>query len=93
MKKVDKVKEATKITIVIHWFSFLAEKRGVRKETVQVPLNSTGEDLMREIASNFPTLYKYREHIRLAVNQEYVTTEVKLKERDEVAFITPVSGG
>ena len=31
--------------------------------------------------------------LRVAVNQEYVTTETELKDSDEVAFIPPVQGG
>jgi molybdopterin converting factor small subunit len=35
----------------------------------------------------------HRAAIRLAVNQTYVPTDTRLHDGDEVALITPVSGG
>jgi molybdopterin converting factor subunit 1 len=88
---------AKKITadmeIKLRWFSLLAEKRGRRDEVIQVRPGMTGAELIDLLSDEIELLGKYREHIRLAVNREYTSPETVLKSGDEVAFITPVSGG
>lgn len=81
------------ITVTIYWFSVLADIRGVRKEqqTLEQPVN--GEQLFDRLAKQHTQLLSYRDHIRLALNREYVPLDTAINEGDEVVFITPVSGG
>lgn len=81
------------ITLKLKWFSILAEHRGRRSENVQVPAGTPGAELIENLAKDFPLLQKYRNHVRIAVNREYVDADHVLQDGDEVAFITPVSGG
>lgn len=53
--------------------------------------NSVGE-LRKSLVKQFPRLAELAA-VRLAVNSEYATEELELKENDEVALIPPVSGG
>ena len=81
------------IEISLRWFSVLAEKRGKRAETIKVKQGITGSNLINSLSSDFEMLAKYKNHVRLAVNREYVEPDQVLSDGDEVAFITPVSGG
>ncbi|TVQ07287.1 MAG: MoaD/ThiS family protein [Balneolaceae bacterium] len=77
----------------VRWFSVLAEKRGTRSETVLVKPGTTGGELIESLSKNFEMLANYKNHVRLAVNRVYAEPEMVLHHGDEIAFITPVSGG
>ncbi len=81
------------ITVNLLWFSVLADHRGRRSEQISLPQGARGSDLIDLLAKEMPVIAKYREYIRLAVNQAYVNGDTLLKDGDEVALITPVSGG
>lgn len=74
-------------------FSILKEKVGQSAVAVTVPDESTGADVLTALAEAYPVLASYRSFIRLAVNHSYVTEDVVIQPGDEVALITPVSGG
>jgi len=74
-------------------FSTLRERLGRRELEVSVPAPATGRRLLDQLAAQHPAIANYRPVIRLAVNQEYVPESVELHENDEIALITPVSGG
>lgn len=81
------------ITINLLWFSVLAEHRGKRTESVTLTSGTTAHDLVTYLAGAMPILEKYRPFIRIAVNQSYVDDDISLRDGDEIALITPVSGG
>ena len=54
---------------------------------------ATGADLLAVLAAEHPVIAEHQSVIRLAVNLRYVPLDTVLKEGDEVALITPVSGG
>lgn len=83
----------TNITLNILWFSILARHRGKRSEQLSLPAGSTGSDLMERLGEEMPVIHKFAPYIRLAVNQEYASASTALNDGDEVALITPVSGG
>lgn len=75
------------------FFSLLKEKVGASELSLTLDAPATGEDLLDRLEAAYPRIADHRSSLRLAVNQEYVDTDVSLKEGDEVAVITPVSGG
>ena len=79
--------------IHLRWFGLLAEHRGRRSETVSVTEGITGAQLLDQFAEELPVLQQFRPHVRLAVNHAYEAETIALNEGDEVALITPVSGG
>lgn len=92
--KETSISDNTKvITIDLRWFGLLAEHRGKRKETLRVPAEITGKELLDRFSKEIPILKKYRPYIRLAINQSYKKETEKIGDGDEVALITPVSGG
>ncbi len=74
-------------------FSVLRERLGCSELEVCVPAPATGARLLDQLAIQYPTIAAYRKVIRLAVNQEYAAESIELQESDEIALITPVSGG
>jgi molybdopterin converting factor small subunit len=71
----------------------LKEKVGVGRKDMTLPSPATGSDLLDALARQYPDLVGYRRVIRLAVNQSYTEVDTALSDGDEVALITPVSGG
>jgi molybdopterin converting factor subunit 1 len=74
-------------------FSVLRQRLGTPRITIAVEEGISGADLLDQLSEQYPALAPYRSMIRLAVNQEYVSETITLSGRDEIALITPVSGG
>ena len=80
-------------TLDVLLFSVLKQKVGEERLRLHLDAPVTGEDLLDHLEVQYPIIGAYRTVLRLAVNQEYVPSTVTLHEGDEVALITPVSGG
>lgn len=74
-------------------FSSLRQKIGTHVLSVEVDEPLTGAELLDSLSKEHPVISAYRPVLRLAVNREYVTEDVSLTAGDEIALITPVSGG
>jgi len=81
------------ITLKILLFSILKEKVGQDSIELNVASSLTGEQLLDKLSSDYDPIRSYRKVIRLAVNESYVDESVELTNGDEIALITPVSGG
>mmetsp|Transcript_3467 Transcript_3467/g.5467 ORF Transcript_3467/g.5467 Transcript_3467/m.5467 type:complete len:85 (+) Transcript_3467:209-463(+) len=67
---------------------------GLTEETFALdPAAADTEHLKTALVARHPGLGSVLESAVLAVNQEYATQVLALKERDEVAIIPPISGG
>lgn len=74
-------------------FSALREKLGTDALDITLDAPATGCDLLDYLAAENASIEAYRPAIRLAVNESYAPAEMRLHDGDEVALITPVSGG
>lgn len=74
-------------------FSVLREKIGAQALPVELSAPATGTDLLDRLTDEHPVIGDYRGVLRLAVNEAYEPESVALADGDEVALITPVSGG
>jgi len=74
-------------------FSVLREQVGASEVAVTLPAPATGNTVLDRLATQYPALRGYRTVVRLAVNEQYAPLETTLHDGDEVALITPVSGG
>lgn len=74
-------------------FSVLRDRVGTDALSVSLDASATGTDLLNRLAAQHPSIDEYRSVVRLAVNQSYVPVGTRLHDGDEVALITPVSGG
>ena len=83
----------TTITIQVLCFAQLRERLGQSAFSLTLSSGATGRDLVSALRARHPTLGPLLEVSRLAVNCEYVVDDVVLRDGDDVALITPVSGG
>ena len=79
--------------VSIKYFSILAEITGRRKEERPLTKGQSVEQILKDLTSEFPEMQRYVPHIRAAVNQNYQPLDYQPENRDEIVFITPVSGG
>ena len=80
-------------TVQVLLFSVLRQRIGEGSLTIALEPPATGADLLDHLEARYPVIGDYRPVLRLAVNHEYVPETVTLADGDEVALITPVSGG
>ena len=74
-------------------FSVLREAVGREELDVRLPPQATGAALLDVLQAEHPALAPHRPTIRLAINHAYRPETDVLADGDEVALITPVSGG
>jgi len=80
-------------TVRLLLFSVLREAVGTSQLSVVFDRELSGTDLLDFLASEYSSIKAYRKCIRMAVNELYVSESIGLSDGDEVALITPVSGG
>ncbi|MEM1042086.1 MAG: MoaD/ThiS family protein [Bacteroidota bacterium] len=74
-------------------FSVLREIVGTGELRLQLRAPVRGEDVLGRLVAEYPATETYRSVVRLAVNRVYAPLLTELCDGDEVALITPVSGG
>ena len=74
-------------------FAGLREELGTGLFVQRVPSGSTTGELVDLIAAEHASVARLRSVVRTGVNDRYVPGDHVLQEGDEVALITPVSGG
>jgi molybdopterin synthase sulfur carrier subunit len=79
------------------YFAWLRTKIGTAEERVELPAQVTTVaallDWLRTRGPGFAEALKDTKIVRVAVNQEYVGWDHKLRPGDEVALFPPVTGG
>jgi len=83
----------TPVRVQVLLFSVLRDRVGTDALSVSLDPPATGTDLLDQLATAHPAIEEHRSVVRLAVNQSYVSADTRLHDGDEVALITPVSGG
>lgn len=78
--------------ILIKYFSILSQIT-IKNETFELEHGRTVEELINILVQKDPEIAWYIPYIRVVVNQNYVSMDYIPSDNDEVAFITPVSGG
>ncbi len=81
----------TRLKVLV--FSLLREKLNADELNLEYEKPLTGHELLDDLSKQYPAMAPYRPIIRIAVNQRYSAEHAILKDGDEVALITPVSGG
>tara|TARA_Y100000590_G_C15550950_1_gene950870 strand:+ start:605 stop:850 length:246 start_codon:yes stop_codon:yes gene_type:complete len=81
--------------MLVKYFAWIRDL--TKKETEDLSNSNVNdiEQLKKYLINNYPKLKKHIEDdiLRYAINQKYVTNNVKIKHNDEIAIIPPVSGG
>jgi molybdopterin converting factor subunit 1 len=81
------------MTVRVLYFSVLRDEIGTAEQSISLDEPARGDDLLDALADVHPAVEEHRNSLRLAVNETYVPSTVSLSDGDEVALITPVSGG
>jgi molybdopterin converting factor subunit 1 len=74
-------------------FARLREIVGRDRIERDVADGATAGDVWRALATEFPEAERYTTAVSAAINEEYARMNAKVRDRDEVAFLPPVSGG
>ena len=81
------------MNVKVKFFAILRERVGASEITKEIKEGSTVADLWAALKKDYPKLAPVDMRLLYAVNRNYVNGEYALKERDEVVFVPPVSGG
>ena len=79
--------------VKVLFFGVLKDVVGRSEEWVELGRESTIGDLFQLYAERHATLQERRSSIVFAKNREFAPVNTPLREKDEVAFLPPVSGG
>ncbi len=79
--------------VTLRFFSVLREAFGAGVVEVELEAGTTGAELIELLAVNNEEVEKLQSVIRLAVNDDYIHPTSLLSDGDDIAVITPVSGG
>ena len=80
----------------IRYFAWLKNITNIESEEISNKNISDIKSLKKYLCQKYPKFEDYLikdQVIRLAVNLEYTTTNVKISNKDEIALFPPVSGG
>ena len=80
----------------IKYFSWLKKITKIDEENISDTNIKDIENLKNYLCEKYPELKKYikqKDLIRRAVSWDYIQSNEKLKESDEIALFPPVSGG
>lgn len=79
--------------ISIRAFASYREAIGTPKLVLDVPDGTTPATVWHDLAGRFPRLRHLPQPFAFAINNEYVDAGTRLRERDELVLLPPVSGG
>jgi molybdopterin synthase catalytic subunit len=79
--------------LTLKLFATLRERARVAELSREFPDGITVGEIWQSLLAEFPNLGGHRDGVGYAVNHEYVKENYRPRDRDEVAFIPPVSGG
>lgn len=81
------------MTVTVRLFAALREAVGTDRLEIDLPDGATVQKLVQAALVRHPQLEPFRPVIRTAVNDAWCTAEARLQDGDEVALLSPVSGG
>ncbi|HEY0097093.1 MAG TPA: MoaD/ThiS family protein, partial [Archangium sp.] len=80
-------------TITVLYFAAARERVGLAREPLELPPGARVTDVLRLLATRHPALAPLLPHLRVAVNQEFSSTDAEVPAGAELALIPPVAGG
>ena len=81
------------ISINVKLFAMARDLAGTGETTLSLEEGVAASRVLDYFVHRNPKFSHWRDHIRIAVNSEYVDQNYPLHDGDEVAIIPPVSGG
>lgn len=80
------------IQITIHYFAQVREATRIKYETLKLSRDTSVMDLLSLIHTRYPKLRNVN-NFSTSVNYQLVKSNTILRDKDEVAFLPPISGG
>ena len=77
--------------VQVLFFGATADETGEREIEISLAENTKADEVFAEIVEKYPRLKNHK--LLFAVNQEYASGARNLKDGDELAIFTAVSGG
>jgi molybdopterin converting factor small subunit len=77
--------------VQVLFFGATAEATGKREVEIEAENNAKADAVFAQVVANYPQLAKHS--LLFAVNQEYTKGDETIKDGDELAVFTHVSGG
>lgn len=74
-------------------FASVRQSAGGDEMTLDLPEGTTAGEILERLREKIPALEGLSDRIKLAVGEEFVGPDYKLKEGDVAAIIPPMSGG
>lgn len=79
-------------TVSIRYFAVLRDLSGKAEESHGIEVGATASQVYVHMAERYGFQLSLHD-IRMAVNDDFATTDHRLNDGDKLAFIPPVSGG
>lgn len=79
--------------ITIQFFSFLRQRTGQDKLTLNLPDDSTVADALAQLNDQFPLLKEAEKTTLLAIGTEFATRSSRLHDGDMLSLMPPLQGG
>ena len=83
----------TTIRVRVLYFGMARDAAGGGEEQLSFSAPASVEDMLAEAEKRHSALGRLRKMIRVAVNEELVSSKVRLHDGDVVAVLPPVAGG
>ncbi len=87
-----KVTELSDMEVNVLLFGIAKDLVGKQKLNMQIPASTTVSDFKQIMHEQYPELIEL-DSIAIAVNSEYASDQIVIRDHDEIALIPPVSGG
>ena len=81
------------VTVKALFFGHWRDRVGAGELSLDLPEGATVAAAAHVLSENNPELAGILEKVRIAVGEEFATAETILQDRDELAFLPPMSGG
>ncbi|MBI4547661.1 MAG: molybdopterin converting factor subunit 1 [Ignavibacteriae bacterium] len=81
------------IEVTVKFFASVRDIVGKDEYKYSLPEGASASDVLVRLSDEYSLFQDWKNHLRIAVNYEYVPPTHVLKNNDEVAIIPPVSGG
>jgi len=81
------------MTVSVRVFAMLRESLGASTIQVEVPRDCSARTLVDHLVDAFPAIQPVHSVIRVAVNDEWAQWDRLIEPDDDIALLTPVSGG
>lgn len=81
------------MTVTVRLFAALREAAGTDRWEIDLPDGATVQELVHVAMVHHPQLAPFRPVVRAAVNDGWAGSDTVLNDGDEVALLSPVSGG